>query len=211
MAAQRGHREQRADPAPRSWDSDNLSFSRDGNYVYYVFNTGTSPPTLYTMPVLGGNTRKLASFPDIAYASLSPDEKRLAFIRTKGRAGPSQEKALIIRQYRRQQREATGSAEVAGVGGRGPGMEPGRQDHRVRRHTRNPIARSMSYASLMAVPSEGGPEKRMGSRTWLTIGPLRWLPNGHGTRCQRLRAIRSSIRFGTSPILMARREESRMT
>jgi hypothetical protein len=58
-----------------------MSFSRDGNSLYYVFSTGTTPPAMYTMPVLGGNARKVAELSGMGFVSLSPDEKRLAFRR----------------------------------------------------------------------------------------------------------------------------------
>ena len=36
-----------------------VTFSRDGNSLYYVLNTGKPRQSLYMMPVLGGNSRKL--------------------------------------------------------------------------------------------------------------------------------------------------------
>ena len=70
---------------PAQGTFSNLQFSRDGNFLYYVLDTGTSPPALYMMPVPSGNSKKLAVFANIGYtgtARISPDEKRLAFIRS---------------------------------------------------------------------------------------------------------------------------------
>jgi serine/threonine protein kinase len=46
--------------APAQGGFGNLRFSHDGNSLLYVFNSGKAPPTMYTMPVLGGNPRALA-------------------------------------------------------------------------------------------------------------------------------------------------------
>src|ERR1700682_955325 len=56
-----------------------LTFSGDGNYIYYVLADSVFG-VLYRTPVLGGASKKLISDVDTR-VTLSPDGKRLAFIR----------------------------------------------------------------------------------------------------------------------------------
>jgi eukaryotic-like serine/threonine-protein kinase len=59
-----------------------LSFTPDGNYVYFVRNDASSNTyaSAYSMPVLGGTPRQLLRDVDTA-VTFSPDGKRLAFVR----------------------------------------------------------------------------------------------------------------------------------
>ena len=59
-----------------------LSFTPDGNYVYFVRNDAESNTysSAYSMPVLGGTPRQLLRDVDTA-VTFSPDGKRLAFVR----------------------------------------------------------------------------------------------------------------------------------
>jgi predicted Ser/Thr protein kinase len=60
-----------------------VTFSHDGNFIYYVVRDEKNNPTgmLYRVPLLGGSRRKL--FGDVASPiSLSPDGKRLAIVRS---------------------------------------------------------------------------------------------------------------------------------
>ncbi len=58
-----------------------LTFSRDGNFIYYVRDEqNASTGTLYRKPVLGGAERKLLSDVD-SPITLSPDGDQLAFVR----------------------------------------------------------------------------------------------------------------------------------
>jgi Tol biopolymer transport system component len=159
----------------------NLNFSRDGNSLYYVFDTEKSIPAMYTMPVLGGNARMLAAFGghalwappnnnSMAMASLSPDEKRIAFTRGAGaddglflvNLDGSGERQLAARKFPdflgRTAWSPDGKTITYGVGSNRGGLSSG----------------------LAATPVEGGPEKRIGSRTWYFIQALLWLPDSHG-------------------------------
>jgi len=59
-----------------------LSFTPDGNYVYFVRTDASSNTyaSAYSMPVLGGTPRQLLRDVDTA-VTFSPDGKRLAFVR----------------------------------------------------------------------------------------------------------------------------------
>jgi Tol biopolymer transport system component len=57
-----------------------LTFSPDGDYVYFVSNEGSSPWELHRVPTLGGTPKKLLSQID-SVVTFSPDGRRLAFVR----------------------------------------------------------------------------------------------------------------------------------
>lgn len=67
--------------APAEVNFMNLSFSPDGNFIFYAMNEKNAPAfTLYQMPVLGGTARKL--FTNVSGEfGLSPDGARIALIR----------------------------------------------------------------------------------------------------------------------------------
>jgi Tol biopolymer transport system component len=71
-----------------------LSFTPDGNYVYFVRSdaSSTAYSSAYSMPVLGGTPRQLLRDVDTA-VTFSPDGKRLAFVRGVPETGKA---ALVV-------------------------------------------------------------------------------------------------------------------
>ena len=79
--------------APAEIDYQGLTFSPDGNYVFYTAHEKGQPiRDLYQVPALGGAARKLIRNVDTA-VSFSPDGKRLTFVR---RFSDRAEDSLII-------------------------------------------------------------------------------------------------------------------
>src|SRR5438093_1509791 len=68
-----------------------LTFSHDGNYIYYAGHEMNRLGMLYQVPSLGGNSIKLAEDVD-SPVTVSPDDKRLAFIRL----SPTERSIVII-------------------------------------------------------------------------------------------------------------------
>ena len=77
-----------------------LTFSHDGNYIYYVTSEKNDIGLLYRVPVLGGAIKRIISHVDSPIA-LSPNDKQVAFVRYRKGEG---EYSLIVGQ-------ADGSAE----------------------------------------------------------------------------------------------------
>ena len=155
-------------PAPGTFS--NLQFSGDGNSIYYVFDTGKPPPTMYTMPVPGKNATRLAAFAGVGTARLSPDEKRLVFTR---RVGP--DSTLFIANV-------DGSGERQLASRKFPesfAVLDWSPDGKTIAYGVGSLRGGVSYR-LAAVPVEGGPEKSIGSRTWSGMSSLRWMPDGQG-------------------------------
>jgi eukaryotic-like serine/threonine-protein kinase len=148
-----------------------MKFSRDGNSLYYEFYTGKPPVSLYKMPVLGGNSTKLIELAgNVTSGNLSPDEKRLVLTRNKGpesvlltvNIDGSDERQLVTRKF----------PEVVA----GASLSP---DGKTFSCLVISYRGGFSY-SLEALPAEGGPARRLGSRTWPSISPGVWLPNSRG-------------------------------
>ncbi len=154
-----------------------FTFSRDGNYIYYVMvPTGDLVGVLYQVPVLGGGSRKLIT--DVGSpVALSPDGQRLAFVRGKPpvRGKPS-ESGLI-------------TANVDGSGERvllsrkppdflhvGPAWSPDGKTIAVVTET----LIGGYHSTLQAVPAGGGPEKPIGAQRWFQAGRVAWLSDGSG-------------------------------
>ncbi|MFY9611601.1 MAG: protein kinase [Blastocatellia bacterium] len=147
-----------------------LTFSRDGNYIYFVKGAkGSSIRNLYQVPVLGGTPRKLIDDVDSAI-TFSRDGKRLAFVRHS-----SSESALILAS-------ADGSGEQKLVTYKQPDVflqvEWSPDDKVIAAATRR-ISGGFRN-ELVAVQVSDGSEKVIGSQTWLALGGLAWLADGSG-------------------------------
>ena len=146
-----------------------IRFSRDGNSLYYMFFPNKPPVSLYTMPVLGGNSRKLIELKNYSF-SLSSDEKRLALARNKGT-----ESVLLTVNI-----DGSGERQIANRN----------FPENIEGLSWSPDGKIIAYnvftyragdrASLEAIPAEGGPTRRIGSRIWNNILPVEWMPNSHG-------------------------------
>jgi len=73
--------------APADTDYYGLTFSPDGEYLYFVCNDSLNPhPTLFRIPALGGSPRRIIE--DVyGGVGVSPDGKRIAFLRVDPQRG----------------------------------------------------------------------------------------------------------------------------
>jgi serine/threonine protein kinase len=147
-----------------------LTFSRDGDFIYYVAaekNSFTS--NLYQIPVLGGNERRLISNVSSA-VTFSPDGQKLAFIRNLPDAG---EDALMI-------------ADAHGGGERK--LTVRKLPNFFRFVAWSPDGKTIACSAGSFVPSyttyvvevalESGREKQIGTQSWRFMGQLAWIGNG---------------------------------
>ncbi|MBL8208053.1 MAG: protein kinase [Blastocatellia bacterium] len=146
-----------------------LTFSPDGNYLYYVEGS-----TLYQMPVLGGATRKLIA--DVGGpVTFSPDGVQLAFVRN----DPGLGEARLIRA------SADGSGEQILATRKRPAMinlesaawSPSGEVIVV--STLNADAEG-SYNSVVAVRAREGTETTITSQRWRHVPSLAWLSDASG-------------------------------
>jgi Tol biopolymer transport system component len=158
---------------------DGLTFSHDGNLIYFVATAVDHPETgyLYQMPVLGGTPRQLLRNIDTAI-SIAPDGKRMAFVRANPLKGESylvtakidgsDEKILVT--LRNPRTFTWGQTELVP-----PAWSPDGQT----------IIASVSDRALggnfsvLAVSVSDGAEKKIYTTTSF-IGRPQWMPDGRG-------------------------------
>jgi serine/threonine protein kinase/Tol biopolymer transport system component len=151
-----------------------VTFSPDGNDLYYVIKAN-DPGMLYRIPALGGTPVKLLEKID-SPVSLSPDGKRMAFVRgdypNRGESG-----IFIINA------DGTGEHQLAArklpelffpLFFTGPSWSPDGQ--LVACATTN----TKSESRLIAVNVQDGKEQVLTAQPWPAIGRVEWLPDMSG-------------------------------
>ncbi|MFN2532032.1 MAG: protein kinase, partial [Pyrinomonadaceae bacterium] len=158
--------------APSDVQYSGLTFSRDGDFIFYVASSKTrSTSDLYVIGGLGGTPRKILSEVDSG-VTFSPDGKQLAFIRNYGNEGEDaviiattsggSEQRVAVRKlpnfFRSVSWSPDGKKLVCGAGSFVPSYN--------------------SYLVEVAVAS--GEEKQIGNQSWKLIGDVGWASSGEG-------------------------------
>lgn len=153
-----------------------VTFSRDGNYIYYVYyEPNAKDGTLARVPAFGGSVRAVKQDVD-SPISLSPDSKQVAFIRSNADKG---EDVLYIGNE-------DGSSETPLVSIKFP------QHYSLRSAPAwSPDGKQIALVSetadddgfftkLSVVDVASKTEKVISSRRWLEMDEIGWLPDGSG-------------------------------
>ncbi|HEV8336717.1 MAG TPA: protein kinase [Candidatus Polarisedimenticolia bacterium] len=150
-----------------------VSFSPDGNYVYYINQETVGPgySILYQIPFLGGPARKVLFDIDTA-ASFSPDGKKLAFMRGYPQ---SSEYVLMVAGA-----DGTGEQKLAirkppdEFALLAPAWSPdGRRIAAIVNDQEKGAA-----SGVVEVAVSDGRQKPIGDAEWIRLGSLVWLPDG---------------------------------
>jgi Tol biopolymer transport system component len=157
-----------------------LTFSLDGNYIYYVrqeSKQGGTYGTLYEMPVLGGASRKLIANVDSRVAS-SPDGKQLAFVREY----PDQhETALIVvnADGTAERKLATRKSPAKFETG-GPAWSPDAKVVAVGAEDPRPASGKEAWYGVVVLNAQDGKDKTFSAKEWGRVSEVAWLPDGSG-------------------------------
>ncbi|HEV2884573.1 MAG TPA: protein kinase [Pyrinomonadaceae bacterium] len=153
-----------------------LTFSRDGDYVYYVARQANSEEaSLYRVPTMGGSIARVGSDVD-SPVGFSPDAKQYAFIRN---YPDRREAALIVadEQTKVERQVATREFPARFSVSTAPAWSPnGNQISVVTLLSDNngPTAR------ISTVETASGSETPLSERRWLEINEIGWVPDGSG-------------------------------
>jgi eukaryotic-like serine/threonine-protein kinase len=146
-----------------------LTFSPDGNYVYYTIMPRSNPGlgVLYRVPTLGGTAQKLITDVDSG-VTFSPDGSQLVFAR---QSPPTGETTLIAANV-----DGSGERKIAArkvVSGYwwDPAWSPDGQAIVA-------IEETLSGRTLVMIPATGGEVKPITSQKWKSLATPRWLADG---------------------------------
>ncbi|HXG64485.1 MAG TPA: hypothetical protein VNO70_05215 [Blastocatellia bacterium] len=150
-----------------------LSFSRDGDYIYYARSEKDNPPpALFRVPVLGGVPQKLLANVG-EYVTLSPDETRVAFTRLDRDRG---ECALVIANL-----DGGGERKLAARPLADPYQFPAwSPDGKAIACTTGRANAGGPDMGVVAVRVEDGSERPIMPRKWQWVGQKAWLADGSG-------------------------------
>ncbi|HEY0384787.1 MAG TPA: DPP IV N-terminal domain-containing protein, partial [Pyrinomonadaceae bacterium] len=161
--------------APAAVDYRGVTFSPDGNHIYYVINDKlTNPSPLYQVPVLGGTPRKLLDDVD-STVTFSPDGKRCAFVRG---YPATRETSLIVANL-----DGTGEHKVATrkrpdtFSFDGPSWSP---DGSLIACGAGFVENGDTFMQVVAVNAADGSIRELSPQRWSWVGQVAWLGDGSG-------------------------------
>ena len=154
-----------------------LTFSHDGNYIYYVNQEMNQLGMLYQVPSLGGTPTKLIEDVDSA-VTLSPDDRQLAFIRnspgvisiTIANVNGSGERKLFSSAR-------TDSFKLAPIWTIPPAWSPDGKIIACQVAITTPEGQ---YETIWAIRTADGSTTPLTSQRWETLGRIEWMADGVG-------------------------------
>ena len=164
---------------PSRQDYNGITFSKDGNYIYYrLGEPSLSARTLYQVSTLGGVSRKIIENVG-SPISLSPDGTRLAFQRNNLPLG---ETSLVVANA-----DGTGERQIAvrkrpnSFRDRGPSWSPDGKLIASSGENLDPST-GRTYSTVIGVDVETGAERPITSQKWCIacVGQVAWLADGSG-------------------------------
>lgn len=155
-----------------------LTFSPDGKLVYYGFFSGyASTPEIYSVPALGGASRKIKTDIETNFMSFAPDGKHFAQVTSNLRAG---EKALVINSLDSDEeihlavRKAPSSFNIVGQ------FCAWSPDGKIIAAISNDIDAEGQFSTLVGVSAADGAEKPLSAKRWNALNSVQWLKDGSG-------------------------------
>jgi serine/threonine protein kinase/Tol biopolymer transport system component len=167
--------------APAGLSYRGLTFSHDGNYIYFIGSReDTTSDGLYQVTVLGGDLRKVSgnagsnasNITMVNSIALSPDDQRVAFARRPGGVIGS---ALVVMKT-----DGTSEQELVKHGMADRFGEPSwSPDGKAIVYSVADIPAGYSF-TFNEVNVADGKERQLSSQKWWSVGRLAWLRDGTG-------------------------------
>jgi eukaryotic-like serine/threonine-protein kinase len=161
---------------PERTDIYGVTFSRDGQYLFYVSQAQNHLGMLYQVPSLGGQPDKLVEDVD-SPVTLSPDSKRMAFIRFR----PGAASIVMANTNGSDERivTSTQTTDAVRIGPNGvlpPSWSPDGETIIC------PVSINGSQweQAIYGYRLKDGSFKQVTQNHWPAIGRLEWSPDGHG-------------------------------
>lgn len=149
-----------------------LTFSGDGNYIYYVLRQNNQPGALYQIPVLGGEPKKVLENV-VGAISFAPDGERFVFVRN---ISPDETALIIADLNGGEERQIAARRKPDFFYSSGVAWSPDGKFIACSNGTT-----SGERASNIAVISVAdGTEKQLSNRKWQFIERVAWLEDGSG-------------------------------
>jgi Tol biopolymer transport system component/DNA-binding winged helix-turn-helix (wHTH) protein len=162
---------------PSPVDFYGLTFSHDGTFIYYTSQEMNHLGLLFRLPSLGGTPTRLIQDVD-SPVSLSPDDRRLAFVRFSPQA-----RAIVVANA-----DGTGerrlassshalSFRIAPVPLVPPAWSP---DGRVLACAVGEATSEADHQTVWTFDAKNGTGRPLTAARWQTLGRMEWLPDGKG-------------------------------
>lgn len=158
--------------APAVMGFGGVTFSADGNYLYYSQRESEQSPysVLYQVPSLGGTPRKLLFDIDTP-VTLSPDGRKMAFVR--GYPHLHESVVVIVNA------DGTGEQKLA--------VRKGADEFPLIQASWSPdgktiaaIAGNTGQSIIVAIDTESGKQQPVGDKMWGDVSGVSWLPDKTG-------------------------------
>jgi TolB protein len=137
---------------------------------HYIARDGSKPAALYQVTALGRNPRKLIERVDYPGLALSPDGKRLAFVRWDGR----EETLLMVANADGSDERKLAARKVPDMFSGGLAWSP---DGKLIACS---VFRINTDSTVVTMNVEGGAKTRLTSQKWFVVGSVAWLADGSG-------------------------------
>jgi len=162
--------------APERTDIYGVTFSRDGQYLFYVSQTQNHLAVLYQVPSLGGQPDKLIEDVD-SPVTLSPDGKRLAFLRFRPGAA-----AIVIANTNGSEERVATSTQTTDAVRIGPNgvLPPAWSPDGDTIACPVSINRSQWDQAIYGYSLKDGSFKQVTDNHWPSLGRIEWSPDGRG-------------------------------
>ncbi|MDT4955444.1 MAG: eukaryotic-like serine/threonine-protein kinase [Acidobacteriota bacterium] len=157
--------------APAEVTYQGLAFSHDGNYIYYNMWDRKGVGEIYQVPVLGGTPSRKVVHDVMPGVTVSPDDRRLAYIR--GYAQENASSLLIANVDGTEEKKLVTCAAPDGCWG-GAWSPDGKSFALVRWNEGG------KYSTVVEYPVDGRPERQITSQRWMGVGQIGWLGDGSG-------------------------------